>query len=639
VACNVSGSGNIPFWDIRIQNGNLPSPASGYPQIELYSADNTGDFSVVSTTNINDGLWHHIAFVRRGADVYLYEDGVLNAHNNDGTVHNVSNSAPVILGSDTCQCCDGTLAYSGAADELDLWNRALTDVEVAALYRAGANHLSKATTVSTLPNCHFLVNGVTNSTVIATNASGTNWTTNVLYFTGFSNTTSIVLQGNALGMLFDDFQIIGPTNFNYVLPEESLGSFTGENPVGCWTLDVWDTRTDSPLPTNGTLFSWNLQMTISATNVNLIVLTNHVPFTNGVVQSNSIQYFAFDVPFWANFATNTLANGSTNLTLYFNQTALPTGSQLGDYTLITGTNAGVYVLTNNAPPPTLVPGQRYFLGVASPGGVAATFSLTVDTDTNSVPVTPLTNGIPLMTNILVSSNAVPYTTNLFATNAPQYYSFEVPPNAILASFEILNPADQINLYVRHTLSLPSSTSYDFAASYDGTNDEAIVVTTNSYALVAGVPDTNVVESVNSTPVALTPGTWYLAVYDYNASKTNAVNYTIEATFITNSVTGGVTNNAITITPLTNAAPLSNQLAAAGPALTNFYSFTITNAAPGVQFVVSNMTQNVDLIAGNGALPTPQQMTAGSFNPGTNLAQVITIVTNATLLSLSNTVWY
>ena len=72
----------------------------------------------------------------------------------------------------------------------------------------------------------------------------------------------------------------------------------------------------------------------------------------------------------------------------------------------------------------------------------------------------------------------------------------------------------------------------------------------------------------------------------------------------------------------------------GPALTNFYSFTVTNpAATAVQFMVSNMTGNVDLIARNGALPTPQQMTDGSFNPGTTPEQII-IVTNATLPSLT-----
>ena len=69
---------------------------------------------------------------------------------------------------------------------------------------------------------------------------------------------------------------------NYVQPEEPLAPFTGQNPYGCWTLDVWDTRADASTLTNGVLLSWNLQMTVSSTNVSLVVLTNHVPYANSV---------------------------------------------------------------------------------------------------------------------------------------------------------------------------------------------------------------------------------------------------------------------------------------------------------------------------------------------------------------------
>ena len=96
----------------------------------------------------------------------------------------------------------------------------------------------------------------------------------------------------------------------------------------------------------------------------------------------------------------------------------------------------------------------------------------------------------------------------------------------------------------------------------------------------------------------------------------------------------ILNGGITIIPLTNfvSTPGDHGTAGPGPALTNFYSYTVTNpAATAVQFVVSNMTGNVDLLARNGALPTPQQMTDGSFNPG-NTPQLITIATNALLPS-------
>lgn len=110
-----------------------------------------------------------------------------------------------------------------------------------------------------------------------------------------------------------------------------------------------------------------------------------------------------------------------------------------------------------------------------------------------------------------------------------------------------------------------------------------------------------------------------------------------ATYITNAVIGGVPTNAINIIPLINGQFYTSGTAAPGPALTNFYSFSITNSAFSVQFLVTNMTGNVDLIARLGDLPTPEDMTDGSFNPGTQ-PEIVTIVTNASMPSL-NGIWY
>ena len=51
-----------------------------------------------------------------------------------------------------------------------------------------------------------------------------------------------------MGVLLDDIQLIqlANTNYNnYYLPEEPMTPFLGENPLGCWTLDIWDTRSNS----------------------------------------------------------------------------------------------------------------------------------------------------------------------------------------------------------------------------------------------------------------------------------------------------------------------------------------------------------------------------------------------------------
>jgi hypothetical protein len=120
----------------------------------------------------------------------------------------------------------------------------------------------------------------------------------------------------------------------------------------------------------------------------------------------------------------------------------------------------------------------------------------------------------------------------------------------------------------------------------------------------------------------------------NPTPGSPIPYQVVATYILN---GGIT--IIPLINFTNGACATNGAAAPGPALTNFYSYKVTDpAATAVQFVVSNLSGNVDLLARNGALPTPQQMTDGSFNAGT-APELITIATNALLPTLTNTTWY
>ncbi|MGD1085049.1 MAG: LamG domain-containing protein, partial [Verrucomicrobiota bacterium] len=173
----------------------------------IYSTPISSYLSTV--TSVADGQWHHVAWERRAdtaggtATEKVYVDGQLNNTGSDSTVYSVINSSDLVLGNNVCVGVDGENHYSGAVDELDIWNRALSDVEIAAIYEAGTQG-KKGGSSYILPNCQILVNGATNSTVIVP-ASGTNWLTNGVYFTAVSDTTTVVIQGNPLGMLFDDF--------------------------------------------------------------------------------------------------------------------------------------------------------------------------------------------------------------------------------------------------------------------------------------------------------------------------------------------------------------------------------------------------------------------------------------------------
>jgi len=500
-------------------------------------------------------------------------------------------------------------------DELDLWDRALSPAELQAIYAAGS--LGKYSTNSLHPNFQVTVDGISTNTVILTNFfTGANdgWQEYTNSFVATNSSVTIELAGQTLSTLFDDIQLVQLplTNYdNYYLPEEPLTPLIGQNPNGCWTLDIWDTRTDSSLTNNGVLLSWTLQATISSTNVNLTVLTNGVPNTN-TVAGDSITYFAVDVPETANFATNILSNAGGPLNLLFNQMALPTGSTPGDFTLLNDVTKGTNTLASQGAPPQLAPGQRYFLGVQNNSAAAVAFDLEVQFDVGA------------NTNIITLTNQQAYQTNI-STNGAQFYTITVPTNASMVTFQLLNPANaELDLFAREGLPVPGPLSFDYQSRNAGTNDQFIVVTTNSQPVALPVTTTNDV-------LPLRPTTWYLSVYNFTGA-TNAA-YTIIATYVTNGPT-----TSLTVIPLSDGIFYSNSAAPGYPA-NILYSFTVTNDPAGLEFAVTNLagSGNVELLAAEGMFPTPEDFYTGSFNPGIAV-QLVEIGTNAAMTNF-NGLWY
>ena len=108
------------------------------------------------------------------------------------------------------------------------------------------------------------------------------------------------------------------------------------------------------------------------------ILTGGQPQTN-IVTAGAIDYYSITVPTNADFATNILLFATGPVNVWFNQNTLPTGSGLGDYTLLAGANHGVSVLSAGSTPP-LAPGQTYFLGVQNTSASNITFGIEVDFD-------------------------------------------------------------------------------------------------------------------------------------------------------------------------------------------------------------------------------------------------------------------
>src|SRR5439155_22686322 len=207
------------------------------------------------------------------------------------------------------------------------------------------------------------------------------------------------------------------------------------------------------------------------------------------------------------------------------------------------------------------------------------------TDTNLISVLTLTNG-------LCYANTIP------ATNALDYYQFSVSSSASVVTFQLAPQNGNADLVVRRALPVPdplpapNAGRYDYISQNLGTALDEIVVTTNSQ------------------PVALSPGVWYLGVFN---SDTNPVAYSLCAT-----ESGRPIYNIIR---LTNDVPLDFSIAAGAP-LTNFFLFTIDQTNSAVTFQLYNLNNPADFLVDLDALPDPSRYLLGGFGSSKNPVQIL-----------------
>jgi lysophospholipase L1-like esterase len=117
---------NSPFWWIGCLNN------TGVAYFELEDTSGSGA-SVVGTTDLTDGNWHHIVAVRDTNSIHLYVDGV--KHTKNITYSSGFNSAaPLTMG---WLNLGGGYHFVGSMDEVAMYNRALSDDEIERHYTLG----------------------------------------------------------------------------------------------------------------------------------------------------------------------------------------------------------------------------------------------------------------------------------------------------------------------------------------------------------------------------------------------------------------------------------------------------------------------------------------------------------------------
>jgi hypothetical protein len=462
-------------------------------------ASGSNFFDVISTVELPTNAFTHLAGTWDGVALRLYVNGVLNAQSVPGAVPTDSGCSFFIGGfndpsTNSCQVAPSQF-FNGLVDELSLYGRALSATEIKAIYNAGsagkfdrgaAGEPGVTSLSSTLAEARVSLGG--GARIDTFFGQNTNWLRRSMTFIAAAPTLPLQVTGLEPGMLMDNFVLTRIPNESFVLPESSLQDLVGDSSQGTWTLEMWDNRAGAPIGGQQQLNSWQLRFILETNVVPITPLFDRVPVTN-TVPPCQFAYFYVDVPSWVSFITNRLLFADPpGVTVWFNQTSTTT-TNFGpnDIAIIgPGSTGGSFLLSSNSVPP-LQSSSRYYLSVQTPCNITTNITFAIEVDFG-IQFIRLTNMIPYVG------------TNSAGTNGADYYIFTVSTNAARAQFEILNfPTTKMTLVARKGLPPPSLGTFDYISTNAGFNGELIVVITNS------------------TPVALTPGDWFLTALNASGS--------------------------------------------------------------------------------------------------------------------------
>ena len=357
-------------------------------------------------------------------------------------------------------------------------------------------------------------------------------------------------------------------------------------------------------------------------------LTNGIPETN-TVSAGGIDYFLISVPTNADFATNLLLSATGPVNLLFNQTALPTGTNAGDYTLLAGATNGISVLSATSAPTNMVPGGSYWLGVQNTNSFTVSFGLEVNFHLipTNVPASPINISGIIYTNISgtpgflfiwyaptndlfrvqwTGSLSPPIVWNMF-TNLIRYTGPVTPTNGLFSFFDDGSQSGGLgSMRFYRVLQVQSANFLTLPAQTNLTvNPLTLLVVTNT----ATDSDTNatLVYGLASAPAGAAISTNGIITWTPALAQANS----------TNIFTTVVTDNGVPPASATN-----NFTVAVGPPPPLISSVTLTTnglfqlqwSAPiNYQFQMEWTTNLMPPIVWNYIPPGPPYLTSGTTN--------------------------
>ncbi len=126
------GGTGFPFpWVLRVFNHTASASAIGH--LQGARSDGTVTRQVVSTSRVDDGRWHHAAYIKRGSVLEMWVDGVLEASAADTTTVATGNTRFVGIGQR--EAASAKLDLRGSVDEVLYMASALSGAQVLDLYQ------------------------------------------------------------------------------------------------------------------------------------------------------------------------------------------------------------------------------------------------------------------------------------------------------------------------------------------------------------------------------------------------------------------------------------------------------------------------------------------------------------------------
>jgi hypothetical protein len=126
--CHIYGT-NWEGYSLRINNDGPVGMFLGTNTATMFDSSANPIFPTLLTNNV----WHHVVMTWNGTTIYCYVDNTKNAGSaySSTIVYDASNV--LNMGYDAAN----SIWANGYIDEVGVWNRALTDVEVTTLYNSG----------------------------------------------------------------------------------------------------------------------------------------------------------------------------------------------------------------------------------------------------------------------------------------------------------------------------------------------------------------------------------------------------------------------------------------------------------------------------------------------------------------------